>query len=160
MAELSTLARPYAKAAFEYARERGALAAWSSQLAIVAAVAADERVAAMLDNPALVGASKAQRVNDICGDRTGTDVENVSTADAGRRHFVDRLTDLGSHRRRHRVAEEFDHRDQHKVRQHAAAHHQAGDTRADDIADTEKRRVVVRVDRAALEAFLREIVAG
>ena len=32
MAELSTLARPYAKAAFEYALEKGQLADWSAQL--------------------------------------------------------------------------------------------------------------------------------
>ena len=38
MAELSTLARPYARAAFEYARDNNALAEWQSQLATAAAV--------------------------------------------------------------------------------------------------------------------------
>lgn len=33
MAELSTLARPYAKAVFEMARDGNAFAAWSRQLA-------------------------------------------------------------------------------------------------------------------------------
>ena len=41
MAELSTLARPYAKAAFEYARAQDALGEWSKQLGICAAVVGD-----------------------------------------------------------------------------------------------------------------------
>jgi len=53
MAELSTLARPYAKAAFEYAREHNALGEWSAQLATCAAVVVDAGVKAVLDNPAL-----------------------------------------------------------------------------------------------------------
>ena len=51
MAELSTLARPYAKAAFEYAREHDALAQWSEQLTTAAAVAADEGMEAVLRQP-------------------------------------------------------------------------------------------------------------
>ena len=41
MAELSTLARPYAKAAFEYARDNNALPEWQAQLATAAAVTLD-----------------------------------------------------------------------------------------------------------------------
>ena len=43
MAELSTIARPYAKAAFEYARDKGQLAQWDEELAAVAAVSLDAR---------------------------------------------------------------------------------------------------------------------
>ena len=43
MAELSTLARPYAKAAFEYALDHNQLTQWHQQLATAAAVVADER---------------------------------------------------------------------------------------------------------------------
>ena len=39
MAELSTLARPYAKAAFEYAVDHNQLAPWFEQLATASAVA-------------------------------------------------------------------------------------------------------------------------
>ena len=39
MAELSTLARPYAKAAFEYAMEAGDLQGWSDSLGTVSSVA-------------------------------------------------------------------------------------------------------------------------
>jgi F-type H+-transporting ATPase subunit delta len=51
MAEKATIARPYAKAAFEYAREQNAFDRWSQVLASASAVAADERVAKLLTNP-------------------------------------------------------------------------------------------------------------
>mgnify|MGYP003391766516 CR=1 FL=1 len=44
MAELSTIARPYAHAALNLAREKNALPVWSRMLELVADVAADERM--------------------------------------------------------------------------------------------------------------------
>ena len=76
MAELSTLARPYAKAAFEYAKDKGALAQWSEQLATAAAVAGQERVSALLDDPALTDEQQAQALNNVCGDAIGTELQN------------------------------------------------------------------------------------
>ena len=43
MAELSTIARPYAVAAYKLGKEKKALAQWSDMLALAAAVAADAR---------------------------------------------------------------------------------------------------------------------
>lgn len=51
MAEKVTVARPYAKAAFELAREQGDFARWSNVLAAAAAVVHDSRVARLLSNP-------------------------------------------------------------------------------------------------------------
>lgn len=76
MAELSTLARPYAKAAFEYAMDKGALAAWAEQLATCAAIVSEDRVSTVLDNPALTAESQAKALNDLCGDATGDEVKN------------------------------------------------------------------------------------
>jgi len=76
MAELSTLARPYAKAAFEYARDHNALAAWSEQLITAAAVAADEGMEPVLNNPSLTNEQQAQTVIDVCGDSLGAEVKN------------------------------------------------------------------------------------
>lgn len=76
MAELSTLARPYARAAFEYAREHDGLDAWSEQLAIAAAVVGQERLESVLDNPALTAEQQAQTLNDLCGDELGAEVKN------------------------------------------------------------------------------------
>ncbi|AQA17367.1 F0F1 ATP synthase subunit delta [Halioglobus japonicus] len=76
MAELSTLARPYAKAAFEYAREKDALAQWSEQLATAAAVSAAEGMDKVLDNPSMTDAQQAATLNEVCGDATGAEVKN------------------------------------------------------------------------------------
>ena len=76
MAELSTLARPYAKAAFEFAREHEALAQWSEQLATAAAVSANEGMDTVLDNPSLTDEQQAQTLNEVCGDATGPEVKN------------------------------------------------------------------------------------
>ncbi|WNL46601.1 F0F1 ATP synthase subunit delta [Dyella sp. BiH032] len=51
MAQAITLARPYARAAFELARASGALSAWSQSLTFAAAVAKDARVAALGNDP-------------------------------------------------------------------------------------------------------------
>lgn len=86
MAELSTLARPYARAAFEYARQQNALSEWSEQLATVAAIAADERMAAALDDPSLTSDRQASILNDVCGDATSAQSKNfVSILAANKR---------------------------------------------------------------------------
>jgi F-type H+-transporting ATPase subunit delta len=76
MAELSTLARPYAKAAFEYAKDKGDLAAWSEQLSTVAAVTEAEGMDAVLNNPSLTDAEQARILNEVCGDATGDAMKN------------------------------------------------------------------------------------
>jgi F-type H+-transporting ATPase subunit delta len=76
MAELSTLARPYARAAFEYAKEQGDLASWSEQLATVAAVSKAEGFESVLDNPSLTDEEQARILNEVCGDSTSGSVKN------------------------------------------------------------------------------------
>jgi F-type H+-transporting ATPase subunit delta len=51
MAEARTLARPYARAAFELARDQHVLDAWSRALGFAAAVSRDPGVAAMRSDP-------------------------------------------------------------------------------------------------------------
>jgi F-type H+-transporting ATPase subunit delta len=76
MAELSTLARPYAKAAFEYARDKNELSPWSEQLATAAAVTRDSTMGAVLNNPALTAEQQAQTLCDVCGDTLGAEARN------------------------------------------------------------------------------------
>jgi F-type H+-transporting ATPase subunit delta len=80
MAELSTLARPYARAAFEYARDHsqdnGALLVWAEQLQVAAAVTADETVAQVLSNPSLTAEQQAQILRDVCGDSLNAEGKN------------------------------------------------------------------------------------
>lgn len=53
MSSALTLARPYARAAFETALAHKSLAAWAEKLAFAAEVASDPRVAALFGNPRL-----------------------------------------------------------------------------------------------------------
>lgn len=53
MSKEITLARPYARAAFAIARDRGDFAGWSKALAFSARVAADPQVAPLLGHPSL-----------------------------------------------------------------------------------------------------------
>ncbi len=76
MAELSTLARPYARAAFEYAHGNSELGSWSSALATAAAVSADERVATMLTSPAHTAEQLAVTMIELCGDALAGDHQN------------------------------------------------------------------------------------
>ena len=69
MAELATVARPYAEAAFELARDEQALPAWSEMLRLAATIVADARIAAALDNPRLDTGAKESLLLSIGGDR-------------------------------------------------------------------------------------------
>jgi F-type H+-transporting ATPase subunit delta len=68
MAELTTVARPYAKAAFQVALEDNALNDWSRMLALAAAITRHERVQLLLQAPALTSEQVAESFIDICGD--------------------------------------------------------------------------------------------
>ena len=72
MAELTTIARPYAEAAFRLARDANALPAWSQMLRLLATVVADPKVAGALDNPRLTAGDKSSLLLSICGDRLDT----------------------------------------------------------------------------------------
>jgi F-type H+-transporting ATPase subunit delta len=69
MAELTTIARPYAEAAFRIAREANSLPVWSQTLRFLCDVAADPRVSAALDNPKLTAADKESLLLSIGGER-------------------------------------------------------------------------------------------
>lgn len=68
MAELSTIARPYAEAAFRLAQEHNALPVWSQMLRLVSSVVADPRMAAALDNPRLATGDKESLLLAVVGD--------------------------------------------------------------------------------------------
>ena len=68
MAELTTIARPYAKAAFMFAREANALEQWEKMLAVAAAVTEDPDVRALLSRPELSSSRKAEVFTGLCGD--------------------------------------------------------------------------------------------
>lgn len=69
MVDSSTIARPYAKAAFEAASAQGRLGEWSEALRLAASVVADPRVEALLGNPRVTPAELAELVIGITGSR-------------------------------------------------------------------------------------------
>lgn len=77
MAELITVARPYAKAVFAEAGEKSALDAWSDDLAILAAYAADADMAKVLVHPSLTAEQKIQALTDVCGDKLNEAAKNL-----------------------------------------------------------------------------------
>ena len=76
MAELSTLARPYAKAAFEYALAQNDLGGWSKQLTTAATVVASDALKKLLGSPSLTAEQRAQTLLDVCGDELGDKARN------------------------------------------------------------------------------------
>ena len=69
MAEPITVARPYAEAVFELARQTNALPVWSEMLRNASAVGSDARMRAALDNPKLSAGDKEALFLSICGDQ-------------------------------------------------------------------------------------------
>jgi F-type H+-transporting ATPase subunit delta len=89
MADNSTIARPYARAAFEEAAQQKRLEPWSQALHIGAAVVEDPRVVALLGNPHVTPEQLAQLVTGIAGRKLGDEGANfVRTLAANRRLAV------------------------------------------------------------------------
>jgi F-type H+-transporting ATPase subunit delta len=86
VAERATIARPYAKAAFEYARGANAFAEWSQGLRAVAEIVADPRVAQLTKSPQWSAADRVSLITDVAEPKL----------DAGMQNFVRVLAD--SHR--------------------------------------------------------------
>ena len=68
MAELATLARPYANALFELAKAENSLEQWSRMLGVVHTTSQHETVGLLLNSPDLPANAKAFRVAEVCGD--------------------------------------------------------------------------------------------
>lgn len=77
MAELVTIARPYAKAAFQFAREASALKEWTEMLGFAAAVASSEQMAGYLDNPKLTAGERAETFIRVCEDKLDQNGKNL-----------------------------------------------------------------------------------
>ena len=76
MAEKSTIARPYARAAFDIAQEKGDLKAWSDMLQLIAAVASDAVMADMIGNPSIEREKVVTIMLDVCADKLNDAAKN------------------------------------------------------------------------------------
>ena len=77
MIEPTTLARPYARAAFEHARAAGDLAAWQTALSELAEITAEPKVAAAMRDPNQTAAQRAATLSGLAGDAVPSAVANL-----------------------------------------------------------------------------------
>jgi len=78
MSELTTAARPYARAIFELANESGRLSEWSETLQFMAAVVANEDARHMLDDPKLTKQAAANILLTLCGEQLDEQGQNLA----------------------------------------------------------------------------------
>lgn len=76
MSELTTAARPYARAAFDYASSNSVIDKWADMLSFSAAVAEDATMKAALDQPSLNWQQSADLFNEVCADQLDDQAKN------------------------------------------------------------------------------------
>ncbi|GAC1622501.1 MAG: F0F1 ATP synthase subunit delta [Nevskia sp.] len=77
MAELATMARPYAKAVFELARDEGRYADWSALVGGLAAAVRDPAVAGWIGHPAIGRGQLAQLLIEALGTKLSAEGANL-----------------------------------------------------------------------------------
>ena len=85
MAELVTIARPYAEAIFALAKERDELSKWSDMLTLLVTVFDDPRIQAAIANPKVTKADIERLILAVCGEHI----------DANARKFIQLLVQNG-----------------------------------------------------------------
>jgi F-type H+-transporting ATPase subunit delta len=77
MAELITVARPYAKATFRTALEAGDLAGWSNMLQLATAVVANPQMSALLSNPKVSSREKVALFHSVTAGKLNDAMKNL-----------------------------------------------------------------------------------
>jgi F-type H+-transporting ATPase subunit delta len=96
VAERASIARPYAKAAFEYARDANAFARWSEGLAAAAEIVSDPRVAPLTKSPQWSAADLVSLITDVAGDKLDTGMQNFVRVLA-ENHRLPLLPEIAAH---------------------------------------------------------------
>lgn len=73
----TTVARPYAEAVFERARDSGRLGPWSAMLELLAAAMRNPELAALVANPRLTPPQVAELMLDVAGDALDAEGRNL-----------------------------------------------------------------------------------
>ncbi len=96
MAELRTLARPYARAAFEVAQSQDSLAEWSEVLTLAGQVAANSDVKQLLAHPGVDRPVKAEIILEFAGTEVSEPVRNFFAilAEKGRLTLLPEIAEL------------------------------------------------------------------
>jgi F-type H+-transporting ATPase subunit delta len=77
MAEYTTSARPYARAVYDLATQKSSVESWGEALALLAAVAADEGMQALLDKPQLGKEQKGELMIKVLSDKLDQQQQNL-----------------------------------------------------------------------------------
>jgi F-type H+-transporting ATPase subunit delta len=88
MAELNTIARPYTKAAFDFALEKGEVDQWSNMLSLAAAVVNDSEMKRVLGIPSLSVKQKADLLIAVCGKQVSEAGKNFLTLLSQNRRLI------------------------------------------------------------------------
>ena len=80
MAEIVTVARPYAEGLFRLAKESNTFAKWSEVLGVMAAVVADDAGKAVVTNPQYSAAQVKSLLADVLGAKADAEVLNLIDA--------------------------------------------------------------------------------
>ena len=88
MAELITIARPYAKAAFEYALEAGVLPKWLNAFNTLALMVQDPQVRSLLHDPKVSDSQLAELFISVLGSELDSESENFINLLASRGRFA------------------------------------------------------------------------
>jgi F-type H+-transporting ATPase subunit delta len=87
MSQFTTLARPYAKAAFKTAEEGSSLQVWSKGLGLLAALMQETKVAGYMANPAHNGDQLAAVLIELCGSELDGKLQNFVRLLAGNKRL-------------------------------------------------------------------------
>jgi len=94
MSELSTIARPYAKAVFDLANQDGNLDKWSGVLTLLRDIVADDAMQTLVEDPFTDKAQLAELIKAVCADNIDQQGYNLvdTLIDNGRLNVVSAIT--------------------------------------------------------------------
>ena len=77
MAEISTIARPYATAIFNLAKEKKSLSDWSNKLSLLSNVVSDGQIKDFIADSKVLDSDREKVILKICKDKIDKSVENL-----------------------------------------------------------------------------------
>ena len=77
MAEISTIARPYAVAIFNLAKEEKTLSDWSDMLSLISDIVENEDVNSFIHDSKVLDADREKLILNICGDKIDSGGKNL-----------------------------------------------------------------------------------
>lgn len=101
MAEIATIARPYAEAVFRLARQSDSFQQWSEVLKLASAITKDQTMQACMHNPKLTADQIGSLFLSVCGDKLNNAARNFVKllVENGRLQALPKITEMFEQRR-------------------------------------------------------------